>query len=436
MTRKLRIKTARVFQPLLEPSRYKGAHGGRGSGKSHFFAELLVEDALRWPGQSGEGLRGLSFREVQKSLKESAKFLIESKIRAMGLGEEDGFKVFTDRIQTPGDGVIAFTGMQDHTADSVKSYEGFHRAWGEEAQSISQRSLTLLTPTIRWEDTHRGLASELHFSWNPRSKRDAIDQFLRENQPANATVIEANWSDNPWFPSVLEDERKHCLKTNPDNYTHIWEGGYATVNEGAYYAKHLNEARKSGRIGKVPADPLMQTRAFWDIGGTGQKSDAVAIWIGQFIGREIRFLDYYEAVGQPLATHVNWLRDNGYENALCVLPHDGQQHERVIKITYEGALSEAGFETEVIQNQGKGAAMKRVEAARRLFPAMWFDEKCDGGLEAIGWYHEKRDEDRNIGLGPEHDWASHGADAFGLAAVAYEAPDERPKATFKKRAIA
>jgi len=138
-----------VFEPLCaEQHRYKGAYGGRGSGKSHFMAEAGVEDAVRWPGEAGEGLRFLCFREVQKSLKESAKFLIESKIRAHGL-EGHGFRIYTDRIQTPGDGVIAFTGMQDHTADSVKSYEGFHRAWGEEAHTISKKSLSLLRPTTR-----------------------------------------------------------------------------------------------------------------------------------------------------------------------------------------------------------------------------------------------------------------------------------------------
>lgn len=431
-----RIKTAEVFEPLLEQARYKGAHGGRGSGKSHFFAELMIEDAQRWPGEAGEGLRGLSYREVQKSLKESAKFLLESKIRAMGLGEKDGFKAFTDRIQTPGDGVIAFTGMQDHTADSVKSYEGFHRAWGEEAQSISQRSLTLLTPTIRWEDTQRGLISELHFSWNPRSKRDAVDSFLRENRPDNATVVQANHSDNPWFPNVLNDERLHCLKTNPDHYDHIWDGGYAVVNEGAYYAKLITKARADGRIGKVAEDPLMTTRAIWDIGGTGAKADSTAIWIVQFVGREIRWLDYYEAVGQPLATHIGWLRANGYKDALCILPHDGGTNDRVHDVSYESALNDADFETEVIANQGKGAAMLRVEAARRLFPLMWFNEKtCAPGIEAISWYHEKKDEERGIGLGPEHDWASHGADAFGLGAVSYEAPEAEETYEFKRRAV-
>lgn len=419
---KLTIETAEAFEPLLQPARYKGAWGGRGSGKSHFFAGLLIEDALAAPGEMGEGMRALSFREVQKSLKESAKFLIESKLTQFGIGERDGFKVFTDRIQTPGDGVIAFAGMQDHTADSVKSYEGFHRAWGEEAQTITQHSLSLLRPTIRWEDKQRGLYSQLWFGWNPRRRIDAVDLMLRgDAKPSNAIVVKANWSENPWFPSVLEEERQDCLRSTPDQYDHIWEGGYATVFSGAYFAALLAAARSDRRIGKVNADPLLSVRAYWDIGGTGAKADATSIWIVQFVGREIRVLNYYEAVGQPLATHVNWLRDNGYDKITCVLPHDGSTQDKVHDASYEKALEGAGFSTLVIPNQGRGAAKMRIEAARRLLPSCYFNEDTtQAGLDALGWYHEKKDEARNVGLGPEHDWSSHAADAFGLMCVAYE----------------
>lgn len=423
----LKPETAEVFEPLLEPARDKAAWGGRGSGKSHFFADLMVEDALRFPGEAGEGMRGICGREIQKSLKDSAKFLIESKIAKHGLGEAEGFKLYTDRIQTPGDGLIVFQGLQDHTTDSIKSFEGFHRFWGEEAHSISTKSVGLIRPTIRWESTRLGLQSELWWSWNPLRKSDAVDAMFRgENKPTNSAVVRANWSDNPWFPAVLEQERQDCLKNNPDQYEHIWEGGYATVLDGAYFAKHLAEARRAGRIGRVAADPLMQYRAFWDIG----VRDATAIWIAQFIGREIRVLDYYEAVGQPLSAHLEWLRTNGYGSALCVLPHDGAKQDAYTATRFEDHIRAAGFNVETIPNQGKGAALKRVEAARRLFPSVWFNEPtCTAGIDALGWYHEKRDEDRQIGLGPEHDWSSHGADAFGLMCVAYEEPRENREYT-------
>ena len=405
---KLTIQTADVYLPLLEPARYKGAWGGRGSGKSHFFAELLVEEHLINKGQLS-----VCVREVQKTLKQSAKRLIETKLQDFNLGEAQGFKVFREVIETPGDGIITFTGMQDHTADSVKSLEGFNRAWCEEAQSLSDRSITLLRPTIRAEN------SELWFSWNPQRPTDPIDTLLRgEVKPTGAVVVNANWKHNPWFPKVLEQERLDCLNNTPERYGHIWEGEYATVLEGAYFAKHLTDAQLSGRIGHVGPDPLMKYFACWDIGGTSGKSDATSIWIVQYVGAEVRVLNYYESVGQPFDAHVNWLRKNKYENAICVLPHDGRKHDTVYAATPESFLRSAGFDVEVVPNQGKGAALQRIEAVRLLFPNIRFNEETTvGGREALGWYHEKRDEVRGIGLGPEHDFSSHAADAFGLMAI-------------------
>lgn len=418
--RSLTIPTAEVFLPLLEPARDKGAWGGRGSGKSHFFAGLLIEDSL-----SNKGLLSACIREVQKSLKDSAKRLIEAKLEEHGLGEADGFKVFREVIQTPGDGAIIFQGMQDHTAESIKSLEGFKRAWVEEAQTLSARSMSLLRPTIRAE------GSELWWSWNPRRKNDPVDVSLRgEHPPTGAVVVRASWSDNPWFPSVLEQERLDCLRTTPEQYDHIWEGGYATVLEGAYYAQPIAEAKAQKRIGRVSADPLLTIKLVCDIGGTGAKADAFAMVAEQWVAREIRVLNYYEAVGQPLAAHLNWMRSQGYspDRVQIILPHDGSSHDKVYDVSYESAFRDAGYDVLVIPNQGKGAAMQRVEATRRLFPSMWFNEATTTGLlEALGWYHEKRDPERNIGLGPEHDWSSNGADAFGLGCVAYEEPREKRK---------
>jgi phage terminase large subunit len=129
-------------------------------------------------------------------------------------------------------------------------------------------------------------------------------------------------------------------------------------------------------------------------------------------------LDYYEAVGQPFDVHVNWLKANDYGTAICVLPHDGVKHDTVYAVTPEGFLSKAGFRAETVKNQGAGAALKRIDAARAVFPFCRFSEATtEGGRDALGWYHERRDEHRKIGLGPEHDWSSHAADSFGLMAI-------------------
>ncbi|WP_298621548.1 MULTISPECIES: PBSX family phage terminase large subunit [Pseudomonadota] len=228
MTQTLEIRTARCFEPLLKPSRYKGIFGGRGSGKSHFCAELLIEHSVLHPGT-----RAVCVREVQKSLKESAKRLIEDKIDALGVGRM--FEVQTDQIKTPGGGLIIFQGMVDHTAESIKSLEGIDVAWIEEAQSVSQRSLDLLRPTIRKE------GSEIWASWNPRFRTDPIDRFLRASPPEGSIVVRANYYDNPWFPATLDAERRHDEAGDPDRYRHTWLGDYEQVGDAQFIPAGLVE---------------------------------------------------------------------------------------------------------------------------------------------------------------------------------------------------
>ena len=212
----LQIPTPRKFVPLLANARYKGAHGGRGSGKSHFFAEMLVERCIMQPGT-----RAACVREVQRSLKNSVKLLVEDKIRPLGVSAH--FEILEAEIKTPGGGIIIFQGMQNHTADSIKSLEGFDIAWVEEAQSLSQRSLGLLRPTIR------KAGSELWFSWNPNKPDDPVDSLLRgSHPPKDAVVVEVNYSDNPWFPRELREDMEGDRVRDPDDALHVWDGEYAS----------------------------------------------------------------------------------------------------------------------------------------------------------------------------------------------------------------
>jgi phage terminase large subunit len=421
----LDIQTARAFRPLLTPARYKAAYGGRGSGKSHFYAELAVEEALEYPGNyAGEGMRLICIREVQKDLSQSSKLLIEDKIAKLNLGAADGFKIWKDRIELPKDGIIIFRGMNDYSAESAKSLERFTRAWIDEAQALSARSLSMLRPTI-----HRNNGAEIWASWNPTRKQDAIDDFFRGpmGQPKGSIVVKANWRENPFWSTGAEEERQLELERYPERYPHTYEGEYASAFEGAYFATLLSEARRKGRIGNVSADPLLPIRAFHDIGGSGATADAYTIWIVQWVGQEIRVLDYYESVGQVLAFHVAWMRKNGYEAAINYFPHDGVNDNNITGKRYWDHWEEAGFKCEPpVKNQGRGAASMRVEAVRRLGNKMYFNETTtESGRQALGFYHEKKDEKRNVGLGPEHDWSSHAADSFGLMAICYEVPQGR-----------
>lgn len=207
------IKTPRWSLPFLAPARYKGAKGGRGSGKSHFFAELMVDRAVSDPN-----FTAVCIREVQKSLKFSAKKLIEDKIRSMGV--QDMFDItLTEIRRVDGHGIIIFQGMQDHTADSIKSLEGFDVAWVEEAQNLSARSMKLLRPTIRANN------SEIWFSWNPDQPDDPVDAFFR-NPPEGSVLLHINYDQNPFLPKTLRDEMLYDRQHNPDTFAHVWEGAY------------------------------------------------------------------------------------------------------------------------------------------------------------------------------------------------------------------
>jgi hypothetical protein len=156
---------------------------------------------------------------------------------------------------------------------------------------------------------NRSQGSQIWASWNPRRKNDAVDQFLRINPPADAVIVRANWRDNPWFPTELEAERKHDLEYYPERYPHIWEGEYAKAFEGAYFAKQLQLAKLEGRIARVGADPILPRKIFFDLGGTSARADALAMWVVQFVGREIRILDYIEGIGQESCAVIAALID-------------------------------------------------------------------------------------------------------------------------------
>lgn len=410
------MTTAQIkIPPKLIPvfkgaARYRGAYGGRGSGKTRSFAKMSAVFGLNWAA-AGENGMIVCGREFMNSLADSSFAEIKSAILEepwLAASYEVGEKYIRTASHLPGRIDYVFCGL-DRNIESIKSKARIRLLWVDEAEPVSEGAWQTVIPTVREHD------SEIWVTWNPKSARSATHKRFREAAPDGAKIIQLNYKDNPRFPAVLEMERLQDLVKRPDSYDHIWEGGFEQVVSGAYYALPLAMARQQGRITHLAVDPLMEFWTFWDIG----TRDHTAIWVCQFVGGRINCVDYYEASGQPLATHLQWLRDNSYSNAICILPHDGGNVNHISAERFVDHIRAAGFLAEVIANQGKGAAMQRVEAARRLFPSIWIDvEHCAAGLEALAAYHEKQDDKRGVGLGPEHDWASHGADAFGLMATA------------------
>ena len=220
---------------------------------------MLIEEHIANPDQSS-----VCVREIQLTLNQSVKRLLEYKIQQLGVGGY--FDVQDKQIRSKrGKGIIIFQGMQNHTADSIKSLEGFDRSWVEEAQSLSQHSLDLLRPTIRKP------GSELWFSWNPRSPDDPIDQLLRgEQPPPDSSVVEVNYSDNPWFPDVLREEMEYDRGRDPDKYAHVWLGKYLTNGEAQVFKNWkveefqtpVNATLRFGADWGFATDPTVLVRCF------------------------------------------------------------------------------------------------------------------------------------------------------------------------------
>lgn len=416
----LRAEIPRRFLPLIAPKRYKGAHGGRGSGKSHFFAEQLVLRAY------GRPTRAACIREVQNSLKESVKQLLVDKIQKFNLGNY--FEVLEHEIRAPNGSLLIFRGMQSYNAETIKSLEGYDIAWVEEAQALSEVSLRMLRPTIRKD------GSEIWFSWNPRYDSDAVDKFFRGgSRPEDATVIEVNWYDNPWFPEVLRKEKDQDYNADPEMAEHVWGGGYEIVSEGSYYARLIAQAEKEGRIGAFPYDPKLPLRTAWDIG----IDDYTAVWFVQDDGKQATVVDYYEASGEHAGEVVPTCmpelnpdiaagraqlsvlgREMPFKYQRHHLPHD-------VKVREWGSGHRSRRETLMslgVKPIVEGVATNpadRVQAVRKLLPIVRFNNtpRVQIGLSRLRRYRRKWNETLQTFTTPEHDINSHGSDAFGEYAI-------------------
>jgi phage terminase large subunit len=400
----MQIEIPKKFQSLFTPSRYKAFYGGRGSAKSHSFATALVNMGAQKP------LRILCGREIQKSIKDSVKRLIDDKIRLLGLS---WFYESTEtEVRGKNGTLFIFAGLKMNI-ESIKSMEGIDIFWGEEASYISQQSLDILIPTIRKEN------SELWFSWNPENELDPVDMMFRAHPLQNALVVEVDYHDNPFFPKVLKDEADQLRITDIEKYNHIWRGAYNTKKEGAYYAKIIAELIAKGRITHVSYDPNALVHTAWDIG----IGDSNAVWFAQFVGTEVHIIDYLESAGQPIAWYAQELRAKAYNYAPLILPHDGRARELGTGKTIEDMLRGYGYQTLICPNIH---VKDGIEAVRNFLARCWFDSiNCMKeqptkikGLVALQSYRENYDEKSRTSRGALHDENSHGADAFRYLAVA------------------
>lgn len=343
--------------------------------------------------------------------------LMLDKINAHGL--KNSFAQVGGEIRGPNDSLIIFRGMQSYNADSIKSLEGYNRAWIAEAQAISQRSLDLLRPTIRKE------GSEIWADWNPESEFDPIDIFLRGvNAPKDAIVRRVNWSDNPWFPEVLRKDMFRDRQADAAKAAHIWDGEYHQAPAGSYYAELLAKALHEERVGRVLHDPALEVHVSFDL-GVGQTQ---SLWFTQRAGRELRWIDYLEGNEEAANEGYTWyarkMREKPYTYAPLVFPHDGRVREATGKSRAE-TMETLGFRVEVLPML---PVEDGIEAMKRVLPISYIDAgKCSTGLTALKNYRENWDDKLRRSNGPLKDWSNHAADSARYTAVAYEAPTTKPK---------
>lgn len=440
----LRIEVPEKLVPLLQPARYKGAHGGRGGAKSHFFAQLAVIKAYSQPGA-----RIVCIREVQNTIKDSVKHLIESKIDRMGLSGY--FEPMVSEIRTKSGGLIAFKGMQDYNADNIKSLEDFDVAWIEEAQNLSARSLRLLRPTIRKP------GSEIWASWNPRWDTDPIDEFFRgAHKPDGAVCVEVNWRDNPWLPEVLKAEMARDFAADPEMAEHVWNGGYEIVSEGAYFARLIAQAEKEGRVGKFPYKPGQKVVTAWDLG----IRDHMVCWFIVEDAMHATVVDFYEASGEDFAefcsvclpevfvppdydhSYRDWSQVKAFEHLKREIPflygHHYLPHD--VKNRELGAGRRHRFQ--VLESLGvkplrKGVPTsdeERIGAVRRLLPQIRFNDtpRVQLGLKRLRRFRRKFNDTLGTYTGVFEDDNVHAADAFGEYCVNSDLTPPNPKPVSEK----
>jgi phage terminase large subunit len=396
---------------LTEPSRYKCAWGGRGSGKSWAFARALLLEGVN------STQRILCCREVQKSLKDSVHQLLTDQISEMEL--DNFYQVTESEIRGRNGTLFLFAGLKSSSVTSIKSFEGCTRCWVEEAQTLSKRSWEILVPTIRAEN------SEIWVSFNPELETDETYQRFVVNPPTNCVSRKVNWNLNPWFPEVLREEKDQLKDRDPEAYRMVWEGICRRTVDGAVYAHEMTMAELDQRITQVPYDSFKPVYVAMDLGWADQTS----IWFWQLIGQEIRIIRYIEDNQKTISHYLSLMQTYGYTYDTIYLPHDakaknlgsGQSIEEIVR-----ASNIAKVQILNILPIADG-----INATRSIFNRMWFDaNKCSDGLQCLRHYRYEVDEQKGFGRVPIHDMYSHGADALRYLATAIRDPKPKSKKVY------
>lgn len=393
-------KFPKALRFLFDPHRYKVARGGRGSGKSWSFARALLIQGAQKP------LRVLCTREIQKSIKDSVHKLLRDQIEVLGLGHF--YEVLETEIRGLNGTEFTFAGLQGHTVDSIKSYEGCDRVWVEEAHVVSKRSFDVLIPTIRKD------GSEVWISFNPELETDDVYQRFVVSPPPDCVSVKVNYIDNPWFPKVLEAERLHCQATDPKGYEHIWEGNCKPAVEGAIYYDEIEAAQSGGRICNVPYDAMLKVHVVFDIGW----NDAMSVSLVQRQASALNIIENIEESHKTLEWFSIELKKRGYNWGKVFLPHDGFSKNVQTGKSSAEIMAALGWEVVPREQIVEVSVEEGIRITRMSFPRMFFDKgKSSRLVECAKRYRRSINKATMEPGAPLHDEWSHGADNIRYIAI-------------------
>lgn len=388
----MRVKWPEKLGFLIgERHRYKGARGGRGSAKSWTVARaLLIIGSMR-------KVRILCTREVQKSIKQSVHKLLKDQVDTLGLGQF--YRVLDTEIRGRNGTEFSFSGLSDQTVDSIKSFEGCDIVWVEEAQTVSKRSWQTLIPTIRKD------GSEIWITFNPELETDeTFDRFVT-NCPEGCKIVEMNYTDNPWFPEVLEKERLHAKATLPEaEYAWIWEGKCMPAVAGAIYYNEVVKLEEEKRACNVPYDPMLKVHVVFDLGW----NDAMTITLVQRSASSLHIIDYIEDSHRTLDDYSAELREKRLNWGHVWLPHDGEHKNIQTGKSAKEVMEKLGWSVKITPGM---SVEDGIRTTRMTFGRMFFDKtKTARLIECAKRYRRSINEKTNEPGPPVHDEYSHGAD--------------------------
>jgi phage terminase large subunit len=403
---------------LFEPAhaRYRVLYGGRGGSKSWNIARALLLKGCE------QTIRVLCAREYQTSIKDSVHKLLCDQI--FNLGIEAHYEITERTIRGINGTEFIFVGVKNNT-NNVKSIEGIDICWVEEAQSVSPNSWNVLIPTIRKAN------SEIWISFNPELPTDETWKRFVMNPPENAVIQKINWSDNPWFPEVLDLERRTLQGRDIEAYNNVWEGIPRQTVNGAIFAKEVTMAELEGRICNVPYDATKMVHAVFDLGW----ADQTACWLLQFVGQETRLLRYFEDSQQTMSYYLAKLQSFGYLYDTIWLPHDAKAKSLGSGKSIEEIVRATGMKVQVLD---RVPVADSINAARTIFNRCYFDrQNTEEGLQCLRHYRYDVDpESKVFSAKPLHDEYSHGADAFRYIGLMINEPRKAAPQRANQRAPA